>query len=787
MESEILEKFETLSLSSTEKERVVLGEDDTKRGREEGIRSLIGKIFGDKRMKFYGVKNAIEKSLRQKSLGRVDKLQSNTFQFIFSKEAERDAVMRQRPWSFDGHFMVLEKWADDIDMDTEIFNFSSVWVQIWNTAVHWISKEIGQKLGRMLGEVRDVIIPDVGGTEYKHIKILVEMDLRRRLERGTWLTYNSKEGLASKREKGECSGVLKWTDVVKRGLRVEEEEYGKSEQMPGERMRALTDLLNRARQAGKEPIVGGGNSDWDDDVEMEQNIEVDDMSDEGEPFTDFGGWGERQALGDITNKEMQEGETVSMGGVGNKRNQWKKRARITKGDNKEKGKGKKLGKGDVNGKRMRGPEVEEEQNRAAKLKRRKDVVISNVENRNECEGNKENQLYEIWKSRNTWCFEGKRVEAMDVVQAAGVHDLELQRWKPSEKGVVRINVNSMMKTGDHEAGLGFCVRDTEGKMLLAMAMHQGKVLSPFAAELEVIRVKAVLSIKFSEGGMSWEIDLSRPDQRPLFSNTDVAPNWFHVPGGALDYKNGSDFWRAGLEMLNEEFDFGDIPVRDDLVFPDDDDDDTPSDESSETRKGSTCLALVFKEGAMVAVAHSHPISPDRLPENVFAPDTRTLALFSGKIANWGPFLRDFGKKCSLHGCSEGSTSLEAASQSMVDFLSSCQEEEGLSESMIVGWDGQVPSLYAMNDKGKLLKSNFTAIGRGSESAFISVELRYRYHLSFAEAKGLAGRAMCLSAIDTVRSGDESDRFFSVYHVGPNGRMLIASEEVEEYYRRITSW
>lgn len=44
-----------------------------------------------------------------------------------------------------------------------------------------MSKDAGFKLGKLFSNVKDVIIPPVGGKEGRHMKILVELDLCKRL------------------------------------------------------------------------------------------------------------------------------------------------------------------------------------------------------------------------------------------------------------------------------------------------------------------------------------------------------------------------------------------------------------------------------------------------------------------------------------------------------------------------------------------------------------------------------------------------------------------------------
>lgn len=57
----MLSRFKTFSLSSLETEGVEFGDTDVNVGIEEGKRSLIGKIFGEKKANFLDVKSTVTK------------------------------------------------------------------------------------------------------------------------------------------------------------------------------------------------------------------------------------------------------------------------------------------------------------------------------------------------------------------------------------------------------------------------------------------------------------------------------------------------------------------------------------------------------------------------------------------------------------------------------------------------------------------------------------------------------------------------------------------------------
>lgn len=171
MDPDVLSRLKNFSLSAVETEGVELGEVEVCVGIEKGQRSLIGRIFGEKKANFIGVRNTVTKLWQHKDLCKVVSLSPNVFQFIFQQAVDRDAVLRGRPWLFDNLILVLQPWEEGINWDDACFTKSPFWVQVWNIPSHWLSIESGMKIGRVLGEVLDVLVVDAGGKGERHLNI----------------------------------------------------------------------------------------------------------------------------------------------------------------------------------------------------------------------------------------------------------------------------------------------------------------------------------------------------------------------------------------------------------------------------------------------------------------------------------------------------------------------------------------------------------------------------------------------------------------------------------------
>ncbi|XP_027151970.1 uncharacterized protein LOC113752026 [Coffea eugenioides] len=185
MAEDIAEILQSFTLSSKELQITDVGREELSSGLKECQSSLIGKIVGEKVANYTGVKNFVTTAWGYPKDLTVVELGPNLFQFILSKENDRDRIAKGGPWILDNQLMVINRWYEGIEDDEKAFKLAPLWVQVWNLPVHWISKDVGKKIGSVFNQVRDVIIPQIGGKEGRHLKIPVLVDIEQPLLRGT--------------------------------------------------------------------------------------------------------------------------------------------------------------------------------------------------------------------------------------------------------------------------------------------------------------------------------------------------------------------------------------------------------------------------------------------------------------------------------------------------------------------------------------------------------------------------------------------------------------------------
>ncbi|XP_027158439.1 uncharacterized protein LOC113760064 [Coffea eugenioides] len=206
MADELAEIMQNFDLSSTELQATSLGTEEIGGGIQECKISLIEKIMGEKASNYTGVKNFVTTAWGYPKQLRVVELGLNMFQFILPFESDRERILHGGPWILDNQMLVLNNWYEGIEDDERVFCLAPLWIQVWNLPVHWISKEAGKKIGSIFRHVRDVIIPQTGGKEGRHLKLLVMVNISKPLLRGTIVKVGDVTKWASDTKYGPLMG-----------------------------------------------------------------------------------------------------------------------------------------------------------------------------------------------------------------------------------------------------------------------------------------------------------------------------------------------------------------------------------------------------------------------------------------------------------------------------------------------------------------------------------------------------------------------------------------------------
>lgn len=125
-----MERLRSFQLSTEEVVGVEIEEVDVVDSKEECNRSLVGKIYGEKRINFVGLRNTMTTIWPAKEPFKVRELGTNLFQFVFSNQEDMRRVINGKTWTFDQYYLILKELREGMNIHTEPFNEVEAWVQI---------------------------------------------------------------------------------------------------------------------------------------------------------------------------------------------------------------------------------------------------------------------------------------------------------------------------------------------------------------------------------------------------------------------------------------------------------------------------------------------------------------------------------------------------------------------------------------------------------------------------------------------------------------------------------
>ncbi|GER32678.1 RNA-directed DNA polymerase [Striga asiatica] len=173
MEDVLMEKMRKFKLSDKEENGLQIEEEDFALALKDCKQSLIGKVYGDKKINFSGLKATLRNIWVTQKQFSMRNIGTNLFQFIFQTVEDKLKVLHGKTWSFDGQYLLLKEW----DPNATDFTREEEKIKI----------RMGLKIGGIIGKVLNVQTPGAGSPHGNLIQVQVELNLREAIPRGTKL------------------------------------------------------------------------------------------------------------------------------------------------------------------------------------------------------------------------------------------------------------------------------------------------------------------------------------------------------------------------------------------------------------------------------------------------------------------------------------------------------------------------------------------------------------------------------------------------------------------------
>jgi hypothetical protein len=167
-------------------------EGDIADGREVGGKCLIGKVWSEKNVNKEAFKFVFSTIWRTVGGVKFKELGNNIWFFEFTEENDKRRVMEGKPWSFDKQIVVLNEFNGSTKPSHMEFTRSPFWIQVHDMPLLCMNKSVGTKIGESLGQLEDVDVAGDGTGWGSCLRLRVNIDLMKPLDRGKALSLAGK-------------------------------------------------------------------------------------------------------------------------------------------------------------------------------------------------------------------------------------------------------------------------------------------------------------------------------------------------------------------------------------------------------------------------------------------------------------------------------------------------------------------------------------------------------------------------------------------------------------------
>jgi proteasome beta subunit len=176
--------------------------------------------------------------------------------------------------------------------------------------------------------------------------------------------------------------------------------------------------------------------------------------------------------------------------------------------------------------------------------------------------------------------------------------------------------------------------------------------------------------------------------------------------------------------------------------------------------GATTVGVVFKDGVVLAaekrVTYGYFVM-SKGGKKVFKVTDSIGVACAGLIGDMQILAKEMEAQATLYSMDVGrNISVRSAAKLMANVLFNRRYAPLITQTIVGGLDGEVPSLFVLDVLGSLIPDKYAVVGSGTEIAIGVIEEGYRENLSAQEAKELVTRAIKSAISRDSMSGDGID-------------------------------
>ncbi|PNX59742.1 hypothetical protein L195_g051573, partial [Trifolium pratense] len=138
-------------------------------------RSIIGKIITNKPVHASSIQNGLESIWGSPPGLKIQVLEGKLLQFFMNDLADQDRIIHGNPWIFRNSWLVVKPWDREVDYHTLDFDHVPIWIQLWGLPPHCKTKQMGESIGALLGNVEASEFYEYPGKQMGLVGLITDM------------------------------------------------------------------------------------------------------------------------------------------------------------------------------------------------------------------------------------------------------------------------------------------------------------------------------------------------------------------------------------------------------------------------------------------------------------------------------------------------------------------------------------------------------------------------------------------------------------------------------------
>ncbi|KAK9291799.1 hypothetical protein L1049_019749 [Liquidambar formosana] len=111
----------------------------------------------------------------------------------FLTEFQIEKVIDGGPWMFDNHLLVLKRWERGMHVKNVEFHSTNFWIQVWGLPFDCRGRQVGEDIGRRIGEFIDVDLREELEEHGQFLRIWAAIPITKPLRRGGRILLHNSE------------------------------------------------------------------------------------------------------------------------------------------------------------------------------------------------------------------------------------------------------------------------------------------------------------------------------------------------------------------------------------------------------------------------------------------------------------------------------------------------------------------------------------------------------------------------------------------------------------------